>query len=87
MMTVHAHIALYHCKQDLRFVNCWELQDKCQSVELFGVLNCVKNALINIPTKREMHTKLSANPKEGHYCGRFRDRWRTILNGSKRKGV
>jgi hypothetical protein len=45
-------------------------------VELFGVLNCVKNALINIPTKREMHTKLSANPKARHYCGRLRDRWK-----------
>jgi hypothetical protein len=76
MMIVHAHIALYHCKQDLRFINCRELEGKCQSVELFGAVNFVKYALINIRTIREMQTKLSVNPKEIHYCGRFSDRWK-----------
>jgi hypothetical protein len=74
MMIVQAHIALYHCQPDLRFINCRELQDKCQSVELFGAVNFVKYALINSHTIREMHTKLSVNPKESNYCGRFRYR-------------
>jgi hypothetical protein len=86
MMIVHAHIALYHCQQDLRLVNCRELQDKGQSVELFGVVNFVKHALINIHTIREMHTKLSVNPKDINVEDFVMDE-RTILNGSKSKGV
>jgi hypothetical protein len=75
-MIVHAQIALYHCKKDLRFVNCQELNDKCQSVELFVAVNFAKYALINIHTTRKMHTKVSVNTKERYYCGRFRDRWK-----------
>jgi len=44
-------------------------------VELFDAINFVKYALINIHTIRGMPTKLSVNPKERYYCGRFSDRW------------
>ena len=33
-------------------------------MELFGGVNLVRYALINIHTIREMHTKLSVNPKD-----------------------
>jgi len=86
MTIVHAYIALYHCQQDLRLVKCRELEDKSQSAELFGVVNFVKSALINVHTIREMHTKLSVNPNDITVEGFVID-GRTILNGSKRKGV
>jgi len=77
---LHDDCSRTHCvvslqKQDFKFINCRELQDKCQSVELFDAINFVKYALINIHTIRGMPTKLSVNPKERYYCGRFSDRW------------